>query len=671
MKQAVTLVTFYVFSILACFTNGEILQHSKDLEPSSILGHFVETEKISLQHNCSNNITEYGKAENATSPIVNAMNNNGTNELQYRSINRELQASVPVTLPFRINCGNLTGDYTDLSTGKKWVQDRYFQGSYTVWNGCPEAARRGINIPTHLCQTRNSQSYTYNIPVPFTGNYKLTLYFVETFFTAAGKRVFSVSAEGSNIITNLDTFVTGGGIMKPVIRTFTVNVQDGFLTIGGISSVNQASISAIEIENMSPTAPTPVTAPTNLPPSNGFQDIRINCGFDRSYTDSVAKVWVADKFFTGGQSVSVSNAIANTVDDSLYQSERAGDTFRYEIPVPIGSYDIILFFSENEFTATKQRLFDVTVEGQLKTNVDIFQMAGGAFRATRLQFFRIVEDGSLTIQFRKSAQFPTAGIPKLGAIQVLLDKPHVAHAVATGPYVGTVTDPIFNKANVRLVGQTSHTHGDGLTLNSFNWKEGNTALGTNVNTNYAFSVGLHTVSLTVKDTGGNENTEVTTVNIRAFGFPAITSLVPNSGNPSGQYNVQIRGSGFNYTANQITVRFGNTVLTGSAISIINPTTIQVVAPASAVSISVGVTVQTPLGTSTASSFNYIGSIPIAWQEGKILDYLQPTVGRFGPDKRLYIGTRKGRLLKVTMNEDFTAPLNTIVAFVNPDHEDAM
>jgi hypothetical protein len=43
----------------------------------------------------------------------------------------------------------------------------------------------------------------------------------------------------------------------------------------------------------------------------------------------------------------------------------------------------------------------------------------------------------------------------------------------------------------------------------------------------------------------------------------------------------------------------------------------------------------------------------------------------GPDSKLYVGTRRGRILKVTMNSDFTSVVNTIVSFVNPDKEETM
>ena len=62
--------------------------------------------------------------------------------------------------------------------------------------------------------------------------------------------------------------------------------------------------------------------------------------------NSGTRTWAADNFFTGGNVYSDSSkAIVNTLDDPLYQSERSG-VASYEIPVPVGSYEIIVHLAE-------------------------------------------------------------------------------------------------------------------------------------------------------------------------------------------------------------------------------------------------------------------------------------------------------------------------------------
>ena len=56
--------------------------------------------------------------------------------------------------------------------------------------------------------------------------------------------------------------------------------------------------------------------------------------------------WSEDILFSGGGTYSISNVpVANTVDDLIYQSERVG-TFSYAIPVPVGTYEIIIHLAE-------------------------------------------------------------------------------------------------------------------------------------------------------------------------------------------------------------------------------------------------------------------------------------------------------------------------------------
>ena len=58
------------------------------------------------------------------------------------------------------------------------------------------------------------------------------------------------------------------------------------------------------------------------------------------------RTWAADRYFTGGFLYGDSlKAIANTLDDTIYQTERSG-LFSYEIPVPLGSYEIIVHLAE-------------------------------------------------------------------------------------------------------------------------------------------------------------------------------------------------------------------------------------------------------------------------------------------------------------------------------------
>jgi Malectin domain len=102
---------------------------------------------------------------------------------------------------------------------------------------------------------------------------------------------------------------------------------------------------------LAPTKP-PIVAPALspktpiVPPSSNVTPIRINCGSDAPYTDSLGRTWNADTFFTGGSAfASGIGQIANTTDDVIYRSERYGEA-TYNIPVAQGTYDVVLHFAE-------------------------------------------------------------------------------------------------------------------------------------------------------------------------------------------------------------------------------------------------------------------------------------------------------------------------------------
>jgi Malectin domain len=79
-----------------------------------------------------------------------------------------------------------------------------------------------------------------------------------------------------------------------------------------------------------------------------FRPILINCGSNTTYLDTKGRVWSADMFFAGGQPFTKPSTmqILNTLGDAtLYLSERWG-AFNYSIPVPPGSYNVILHLAE-------------------------------------------------------------------------------------------------------------------------------------------------------------------------------------------------------------------------------------------------------------------------------------------------------------------------------------
>jgi hypothetical protein len=305
-------------------------------------------------------------------------------------------------------------------------------------------------------------------------------------------------------------------------------------------------------------------------------------------------------------------------------------------------------------------VFNITVESQEFSNVDIFSIAGGSARAVTLSAILLVDDGYVSISVAKNKYEP-----KINGIEIKKALPHIAHSVSNGPY-RAVDSRNIGTANVIVDGSESHTHGIDLVLNQWIWKKGSQIIGTGEIATLTLPVGTHDISLTVIDSGNNTATEATTVTVNTFGYPDISTLTPSSGSIIGGELVTIRGTGFTYSANATIVFFGIDQFTGSAIQIINSTTIIVHSPAVPISVPVQVSVQTPLGRSEEATYTYVSSTPISFSSSKLLDFTQPTSAEFGPDGKLYVGTLKGTLAKITMNANYTAVTSIVTAIVQPN-----
>jgi hypothetical protein len=261
---------------------------------------------------------------------------------------------------------------------------------------------------------------------------------------------------------------------------------------------------------------------------------RINAGGPQ-VTNSIG-TFAADNFFSPspGFAYSVTNAIAGTTDDAIYQTERSSTTtngtFSYAFPVSNGTYTVKLHFAEIYWTAVGNRLFDVSLEGvKVLDNYDIVKKVG-AFTATTETFNAIVSDGTLNILF--SAALSDGGVdqPKISAIEILTsgtgNQPPVANA---GPDK-EVTAPA---TTTTLVG--SGTDADG-TVVGYAWTKisgsGTIATPSSATTNITgLTQGVSVFQLIVTDNLGAASVgDQVTVNVVASTSPGFVYRI-NSGGP--------------------------------------------------------------------------------------------------------------------------------------------
>jgi fibronectin type 3 domain-containing protein len=150
--------------------------------------------------------------------------------------------------------------------------------------------------------------------------------------------------------------------------------------------------------------------------------VRINSG-GGAYTDSSGNTFLADQYFSGGNTFSSSHAIGGTSDQALYQNERWG-AFSYAIPVVNGTYDVKLHFVELYYGTsvpggTGKRVFSADVVDTPTSpdisNLDIYSQVGANTALVKTISGVGVTDGVLNIQ----SVYGSADDPEVAAIEVI------------------------------------------------------------------------------------------------------------------------------------------------------------------------------------------------------------------------------------------------------------
>jgi fibronectin type 3 domain-containing protein len=245
--------------------------------------------------------------------------------------------------------------------------------------------------PMAVYQTNRYGNFTYTIPNLTSGaSYVLRLHFAETYWTSAGSRVFNVLVNGTAVQSNLDIFAAAGGKDVAISIDYLVTAVNGQIGITFQTVKDNALVSGIEVLQ-------PVASP---PPSTAVYQVD-------SGSSVASGAFGADAFFTGG-STSGTNApitttgIANVAPASVYQSNRFGTSTYTFTGLKTGSqYTIRSHFAETYWTAAGARLFNILVNGQVvKSNFDIFAIAGGKNIATTLDLTATAQNGQIIVQYQ-------------------------------------------------------------------------------------------------------------------------------------------------------------------------------------------------------------------------------------------------------------------------------
>ena len=165
------------------------------------------------------------------------------------------------------NCGT---DVLAISAGGpaagNFAADEDFAGGAASGNGATINTSGETNpAPQSVYQHQRFGNFIYTLPGLTPGaSYLVRLHFDEFYWTAAGKRVFDVSINGVQVLTNFDIFAAAGGQDIAIVEQFaaTANAQ-GQIVIQFTTITDNAEVNGIEVVT-STAANTPPTSPSNL-----------------------------------------------------------------------------------------------------------------------------------------------------------------------------------------------------------------------------------------------------------------------------------------------------------------------------------------------------------------------------------------------------------------------
>jgi hypothetical protein len=103
--------------------------------------------------------------------------------------------------------------------------------------------------PMAVYQSERAGTFTYTIPGMVAGSqHTVLLHFAETYFSAAGGRVFNVAINGTTVLSNFDIYATAGK-NKALVEQFTATANSsGQIVIAYTNGTkDQPKSSGIEI----------------------------------------------------------------------------------------------------------------------------------------------------------------------------------------------------------------------------------------------------------------------------------------------------------------------------------------------------------------------------------------------------------------------------------------
>jgi hypothetical protein len=164
------------------------------------------------------------------------------------------------------------------SAAGNFQADAFFSGGTTAsTTNAIDTSGVSNPAPQAVYQSERYGNFTYTFPNLQAGaSYTVRLHFAEFYWSNAGQRVFNVSINGNQVLTNFDIIAAAGAKNKAIIEQFNTTANgSGQIAIQFSTVVDNAKVSGIEI--LQGTAPTPTPTPSGCP-SGSFNQGVVNSG---------------------------------------------------------------------------------------------------------------------------------------------------------------------------------------------------------------------------------------------------------------------------------------------------------------------------------------------------------------------------------------------------------
>ena len=210
--------------------------------------------------------------------------------------------------------------------------------------------------PMAVYQTARQGASTYTIPGLTAGtNYTVRLHFAELYFTAAMKREFNVSINGTQVLTNFDIYATAGAGDTAVVEQFTATANSSGQIVIATSNgaVDQPMLNGVEIDSTAASCTAAPTAPSGLT-ATAASSSQINLSWTASTAGTGCTItYNVYRSTTSGFTPSSSNEITSGVTATSYSNTGlAASTTYYYLVEAVDSAGASA--ASNQATATTQ-----------------------------------------------------------------------------------------------------------------------------------------------------------------------------------------------------------------------------------------------------------------------------------------------------------------------------